>query len=68
MESDQIPGKDPRQINMLLMLGLISLPALFAWFLLLPGYARSTRNAAFAYAFLPVVAAIALSLLVEFAQ
>jgi hypothetical protein len=42
---------EPRPINAPFMLGLIALPIVFAWFLLLPGYARSTRIAAFTYAF-----------------
>ena len=42
---------EPRHINPPFMLGLIALPIVFVWFLLLPGYARSTRIAAFAYAF-----------------
>ena len=45
-----------RHINPLLMLGLIAVPLLFVWFLLLPGYPRSTRIAAFTYALvLPVL-------------
>ena len=42
---------EPRPINPPFMLGLIAVPIVFVWFLLLPGYARSTRTAAFAYAF-----------------
>ena len=37
---------EPRPIHPLLMLGLITLPIVFYWFLLLPGYAGSTRIAA----------------------
>jgi hypothetical protein len=40
------------------MLGLIALPIVFVWFLLLPGYSASLRKAAFVYAFaIPVVTA-----------
>lgn len=42
--------EEPRHINGPFMLGLIVLPIVFVWFLLLPGYARSTRVAAFVYA------------------
>jgi hypothetical protein len=44
-------GVEPRFISAPLMLGLIALPIIFVWFLLRRGYSRSTRNAAFAYAF-----------------
>ena len=50
---------EPRHINPLFMLGLIALPIVFVWFLLLPGYARSTRIAAFSYAFaFPAIAVL----------
>ena len=32
------------------MIGLVALPIVFVWFLLRPGYSRSLRHAAFAYA------------------
>jgi hypothetical protein len=41
---------EPRAISGPLMLGLIALPVVFIWFLFRPGYARSTRIAAAAYA------------------
>lgn len=48
---------EPRPINAPFMLGLIAVRIVLVWFLLLPGYARSTRMAAFAYAFtLPALA------------
>jgi hypothetical protein len=40
----------PRRISMPLMVGLIAAPAIFIWFMLRRGYARSTRTAAFTYA------------------
>jgi len=40
----------PRPISPPLMLGLIVLPAVFFWFLLRPGYARSTRQIVAIYA------------------
>lgn len=50
-------ASEPRPINAFFMLGLIAVPIVFVWFLLLPGYASSTRTAAFAYAFtLPALA------------
>ena len=42
-----------RAVNGVLMTGLVALPAVFVWFLLLPGYAGSLRKAAFLYAFGP---------------
>jgi hypothetical protein len=42
-----------RAVALPLMAGLIALPVIFVWVLLMPGYARSTRVAAFTYAFLP---------------
>jgi hypothetical protein len=42
-----------RPVALPLMAGLIALPVIFVWVLLMPGYARSTRVAAFTYAFLP---------------
>ena len=59
------PGSRP--INLLLMFAILALPVLFVWLLLLPGYARSTRTAAFVYAFgyplLSIVALLAIALL-----
>ena len=43
---------ESRRIGLPLMIGLIVLPLIFVWFLLRPGYANSTRVAAFAYALL----------------
>jgi hypothetical protein len=40
-------------VNGALMTGLVALPAIFVWFLLLPGYANSLRKAVFLYAFGP---------------
>jgi hypothetical protein len=55
---------EPRYINPPFMLGLIALPIVFVWFLLLPGYARSTRIAAFTYAFaIPALSLVAWLLL-----
>jgi len=45
--------RQPRPVALPLMAGLIALPVIFVWVLLIPGYARSTRVAAFTYAFLP---------------
>jgi len=52
-----------RGINPALMAGLIALPLAFVWVLLLPGYASSTRLAAFLYALMPPALIIAVSLL-----
>jgi hypothetical protein len=46
---------EARPINPLLMLGLLVAPLIFVWILFLPGYARSTRNAAFVYALYPLM-------------
>lgn len=49
-----------RVVNGPFMLGLIAVPIVFVWFLLLPGYPLSLRKAAFCYAFaIPVLNAIA---------
>lgn len=54
-----------RGINPVLMTGLIALPIVFVWFLLLPGYASSTRQAAFLYALGIPALIIGISLLNE---
>lgn len=47
---------EPRHVSVPLMIGLVALPFIFAWFLLRPCYSRSLRQAAFAYAFaLPIL-------------
>jgi hypothetical protein len=47
---------ESRHVNPFLMLGMIVAPLLFVWFLLLPGYPRSTREAGFIAAFfMPVM-------------
>jgi len=45
---------DPRTINFPLMAALLVAPILTVWLLLIPGYARSTRIAAFTYALVPL--------------
>jgi len=45
---------EPRVVRGPLMLGLIAMPIVFVWFLFLPGFTRSLRLAALAYAFSPV--------------
>jgi hypothetical protein len=47
-------AKEPRYVSFPLMAGMLLLPILFVWFLLLPGYAGSTRIAAFVYTFFPL--------------
>ena len=42
---------EPRVVRGPLMLGLIAMPIVFVWFLFLPGFTRSLRWAALAYAF-----------------
>lgn len=54
-----------RHVNPLLMTGLVALPAMFVWFLLIPGYPRSTRVAAFTYLLLPLALSIVGRLLGE---
>ncbi|MEN3951424.1 hypothetical protein [Iodidimonas sp. SYSU 1G8] len=44
--------EEPRYISFVLMAGLIALPLIFVWLLLRRGYGRSTRIAAFSYAFM----------------
>jgi hypothetical protein len=46
------------------MIGLVALPALFCWMLLLPGYASSLRRIVFIYAFAPAIVLIAGALFV----
>jgi len=48
---------EARAVNGALMTGLVALPALFVWFLLLPGYANSLRKIVFIYAFGPAAVA-----------
>jgi hypothetical protein len=43
-------GVEYRRLSMPLLVGLLTVPALFVWFMLRRGYARSTRVAAFSYA------------------
>ena len=62
VDAAQVPGEpEPRPVNLLLILAVLAVPILFVWLLLLPGYARSTRIAAFTYAFgYPLVWAVSL--------
>ncbi len=46
-------GDEPRPVNPFLMAGLLICGPLFFWFLLRPGYARSTRLAALSYILVP---------------
>ena len=57
-------ASEPRYVSFPLMAGLIAVPIVFAWFLLLPGYAGSTRVAAFVYAFtVPLISLAATGLI-----
>ncbi|MEZ0243784.1 MAG: hypothetical protein ACAH11_10445 [Sphingomonas sp.] len=47
-------AREPRYVSFPLMAGLLLLPILFVWLLLIPGYAGSTRIAAFTYTFVPL--------------
>lgn len=54
-ENDILPGDGAqgigyRKLSMPLLVGLLTVPLLFIWFMLRRGYARSTRVAAFTYA------------------
>jgi hypothetical protein len=55
LEKDISPGGNGqaveyRRLSMPLLVGLLTVPVLFIWFMLRRGYARSTRVAAFTYA------------------
>ena len=46
------PVEERRPIGVLLMIGLLTVPLVFGWFLLRPGYANSTRIVVLVYALL----------------
>ncbi len=48
-----VTDQEPRRVSMPLMIGMLTVAPLVCWFLLRRGYARSTRTAGFALAFLP---------------
>jgi len=50
---------EPRLVGPLLMLGLLTLPALFGWLLLRHGYPSSLRRAVLAYALFPALTIVA---------
>lgn len=56
-----------RRISVPFMFGLLVLPVVFVWFLFLPGYAASTRNAALVYAFAIPVLTFGIGLLIALA-
>lgn len=56
------PGARP--LNLFLVFAILAVPLLFVWLLLLPGYARSTRSAAFLYAFaFPILWVVSLAVI-----
>lgn len=48
----QIQTNEPRRLSAPLLAGILSLPLLFVWLLLRPGYSRDVRTGAFFYALL----------------
>lgn len=46
---DSTASPEPRRLSALLILGILALPAVFAWFTLRRGYTRDVRIGAFAY-------------------
>lgn len=50
-----VPEAEPRHVGGLLMIGLVSLPAVFVWLLFRPGYAWSLRKTVLIYAFGPAL-------------
>jgi hypothetical protein len=46
------PMEERRPIGVLLMIGLLTMPLIFGWLLLRPGYANSTRIVVLVYALL----------------
>jgi hypothetical protein len=49
--TEAVSDPEPRRVSLPLMIGMMSVPMLFCWFLLRRGYARSTRNAGLLLAF-----------------
>ena len=50
---------EPRRLNGLLILGILTFPVIFAWFVLRRGYSRDVRMGAFLLSALSVAIAIA---------
>lgn len=50
MTEPNMPSDEPRHIGGLLLLGLLAAAPVFVWFLLRPGFAKSTRISGFVYA------------------
>ncbi|MGJ3647365.1 hypothetical protein ACLB0R_02680 [Sphingomonas sp. GlSt437] len=54
------PEVEPRYVSGPLMVGLVSLPAVFVWLLFRRGYSRSLRRIVLIYAFGPSLIALIL--------
>jgi hypothetical protein len=46
---------DPRQLSHWLVIGVLSVPGIFVWFLLRRGYSRHVRTGGFLYAAFPTI-------------
>ncbi|WP_193754598.1 hypothetical protein [Sphingomonas sanguinis] len=55
---DHQSPSEVRRISGPLMLGLLTMPLLFGWFLARRGYANSTREVVAVYALIPLAASI----------